>query len=76
MLVIYNLNGTVDLMATREARLGNPTEEELDADDNWTRYWHGLQEKAKKNFEPIVELVETPEAREEFWLDPCWTKSF
>jgi hypothetical protein len=82
MMVIYNQNGTIDLMATREARLGNPTEEELEddlvsiADENWTNYWERVQEQAKEDLDPIVELVETHEARQEFFSDPCWQKSF
>lgn len=30
MIIIYNQNGTVDLAATRECLLGNPTEEDLE----------------------------------------------
>lgn len=32
MRIIYNLNGTIDFLATRECVLGNPSEEEIEYD--------------------------------------------
>lgn len=32
MLIIYNINGTIDFLATRECMLGNPSEEEIEYD--------------------------------------------
>lgn len=51
MRVIYNLNGTIDFLATRECVLGNPSEEEIEYDyqvlDEFGNELHAFKKRAK-----------------------------
>lgn len=64
MRTIYNQNGTVDLCATRELRMGNPTEDELEEDGELEDFL-----PAKEEEDSETDMGTNPE---EFWSDPCW----
>lgn len=63
MVVIYNQNGTIDLMATREIREGNLTEEDM-------------EDMLEEEPETVRSMPNYPQtAYEEFWADPCWAET-
>jgi len=63
---IYNLNGTVDLCATRELRMGNPSEDELEEDGELEDF-----SPAKEEEDSETDMGVDPN---EFWSDPCWVE--
>lgn len=66
MKVVYNSDGTVDLLATREIALGNPSEEDCEeVDPDYI---------LDPNFPDTVPSQQAATPYEEFWNDPCWTE--
>ena len=66
MRVIYNLNGTVDLLATRELALGNPSEEDCEeVDEDY------ILDPSFPDTLPSQQAADPLE----FWADSCWTES-
>ncbi len=66
MKIIYNLNGTVDFLATREIALGNPSQEDI------------LNEYIERGEEALIDVFSSLDTEKamEFWSDPCWIKRF
>ena len=67
MKVIYNANGTVDLLATREIALGNPSEEDCEeVDEDY------ILDPSLPDTVPSMPIASP---YEEFWSDSCWTEA-
>lgn len=67
MRVIYNLNGTVDLLATRECALGNPGEEDCEeVDEDYI---------LDPTLPDTIPKMPVASSYDEFWSDPCWAEA-